>query len=54
MGTEYSGYDAYSQKLSTRVAGGAEPDLLHLDQATIGECAGRNVPADLGEHAGKA
>ena len=34
--TEYSGYDAYFQKLSTQVAGGAGPDLLQLDRATVG------------------
>jgi multiple sugar transport system substrate-binding protein len=51
--TEYSGYDAYFQKLSTQVAGGAGPDLLQLDRATVGEYAGRNVLADLGEHTGK-
>jgi multiple sugar transport system substrate-binding protein len=51
--TEYSGYDAYFQKLSTQVAGGAGPDLLQLDRGTIGEYAGRNVLADLGEYVGK-
>ncbi|MDR6593897.1 ABC transporter substrate-binding protein [Saccharothrix longispora] len=52
--TEYSGYDAYFQKLSTQVAGGAGPDLLQLDRATIGEYAGRNVLADLGPYLGGA
>lgn len=51
--TEYGGYDAYFQKLSTQVAGGAGPDLLQLDRVTIGEYAGRNVLVDLGEHVGK-
>ncbi|GAA3439281.1 extracellular solute-binding protein [Kutzneria kofuensis] len=46
--TEYSGYDAYFQKLSTQVAGGAGPDLLQLDRATIGEYEHRHVLADLG------
>ncbi|MFT7840204.1 extracellular solute-binding protein [Saccharothrix sp. BKS2] len=50
--TEYSGYDAYFQKLSTQVAGGAGPDLLQLDRATLGEYAGRNVLAELDEYAG--
>ncbi|GAA2670729.1 MULTISPECIES: ABC transporter substrate-binding protein [Actinosynnema] len=50
--TEYSGYDAYFQKLSTQVAGGAGPDLLQLDRATVGEYAGRGVLADLTEHVG--
>ncbi|MFD7660253.1 ABC transporter substrate-binding protein [Actinosynnema sp. NPDC059797] len=52
--TEYSGYDAYFQKLSTQVAGGAGPDLLQLDRATLGEYAGRNVLAELDEYAGKS
>ncbi|QFZ20134.1 ABC transporter substrate-binding protein [Saccharothrix syringae] len=52
--TEYSGYDAYFQKLSTQVAGGAGPDLLQLDRATLGEYAGRNVLAALDEYVGKA
>lgn len=52
--TEYSGYDAYFQKLSTQVAGGAGPDLLQLDRATLGEYAGRNVLAELDEHVGKS
>lgn len=45
--TEYSGYDAYFQKLSTQVAGGAGPDLLQLDRATVGEYEHRHVLADL-------
>jgi multiple sugar transport system substrate-binding protein len=52
--TEYSGYDAYFQKLSTRVAGGGGPDLMQLDRATLGEYASRGVLAELGEHTGGA
>src|SRR4051812_37907365 len=35
--TEFSGYAAYVQKLSTQVAGGAAPDLIQLDRPTFGE-----------------
>src|SRR6266567_3754411 len=35
--TEFSGYSAYVQKLTTEVAGGAAPDLIQLDRATFGE-----------------
>jgi multiple sugar transport system substrate-binding protein len=52
--TEYSAYDAYFQKLSTGIAGGASPDLLQLDRATLGEYQGRNVLTDLDPYAGKS
>jgi len=45
--TEYGAYDAYFQKLSTQVAGGAGPDLMQLDRATVGEYQHRHVLADL-------
>src|SRR5438876_4499013 len=47
VSTEFSAYDAYFQKLSTEVAGGAGPDLLQLDRATLGEYQHRNVLAEL-------
>lgn len=46
--TEFSGYAAYVQKLTTQVAGGAAPDLLQLDRPTFGEYVNRHVLADLG------
>lgn len=51
--TEYSAYDAYFQKLSTQVAGGASPDLIQLDRATLGEYQHRHVLADLSSYVGK-
>ncbi|HET6708590.1 ABC transporter substrate-binding protein [Amycolatopsis sp.] len=51
--TEYAGYDAYFQKLSTQVAGGASPDLVQLDRATLGEYQHRRVLADLSEFTGR-
>src|SRR5689334_21526646 len=50
--TDYAAYDAYFQKLSTQVAGGAGPDLLQLDRATLGEYEHRHVLADLGSFQG--
>lgn len=50
--TEYAAYDAYFQKLSTQVAGGAGPDLLQLDRATLGEYEHRHVLTDLGSYGG--
>ncbi|MEQ0564531.1 extracellular solute-binding protein [Amycolatopsis sp. NEAU-NG30] len=52
--TEYAAYDAYFQKLSTQVAGGASPDLIQLDRATLGEYQHRHVLADLSPYVGKA
>src|SRR4051794_31519918 len=52
VSTEFSAYDAYFQKLSTEVAGGAGPDLLQLDRATLGEYQHRNVLAELGSYTG--
>jgi multiple sugar transport system substrate-binding protein len=52
--TEYGAYDAYFQKLSTQVAGGAGPDLMQLDRATVGEYEHRHVLADLADYAGKS
>jgi multiple sugar transport system substrate-binding protein len=54
VSTEFSAYDAYFQKLSTEVAGGAGPDLLQLDRATLGEYQHRNVLAELSSYAGNA
>jgi multiple sugar transport system substrate-binding protein len=54
VSTEFSAYDAYFQKLSTEVAGGAGPDLLQLDRATLGEYQHRNVLAELDSYAGNA
>lgn len=51
--TEYAAYDAYFQKLSTQVAGGASPDLIQLDRATLGEYQHRHVLADLSPYVGK-
>lgn len=45
--TEFSGYAAYVQKLTTQVAGGAAPDLIQLDRPTFGEYQHRHVLADL-------
>jgi multiple sugar transport system substrate-binding protein len=53
VSTEYSAYDAYFQKLSTEVAGGAGPDLLQLDRATLGEYQHRNVLTELDSYLGK-
>ncbi|GHG12521.1 MULTISPECIES: ABC transporter substrate-binding protein [Amycolatopsis] len=52
--TEYAAYDAYFQKLSTQVAGGASPDLIQLDRATLGEYQHRHVLEDLSPYVGKA
>src|SRR3954452_11363403 len=35
--TEFSGYDAYVQKLTTQIAGGNAPDVIQLDRPTFGE-----------------
>jgi multiple sugar transport system substrate-binding protein len=51
--TEYSGYDAYFQKLSTQIAGGSSPDVLQLDRATLGEYEGRHVLSPLDSYVGK-
>ena len=51
--TEYSAYDAYYQKLSTQIAGGAAPDLLQIDRANLGEYAGRHALVNLGQYVGK-
>lgn len=45
--TEFSGYAAYVQKLTTEVAGGAAPDLIQLDRATFGEYEHKHVLLDL-------
>lgn len=45
--TEFSGYDAYVQKLTTQVAGGASPDLMQLDRPTFGEYVHRHVLATI-------
>ncbi|WAL63638.1 extracellular solute-binding protein [Amycolatopsis cynarae] len=51
--TEYAAYDAYFQKLSTQVAGGAAPDLIQLDRATLGEYEHRHALAELDSYLGK-
>ncbi len=51
--TEYSAYDAYYQKLSTQIAGGAAPDLLQIDRANLGEYAGRHALLNLNQYLGK-
>ncbi len=45
--TEFSGYDAYFQKLSTQIAGGAGPDVLQIARANTTEYQSRNVLAEL-------
>jgi multiple sugar transport system substrate-binding protein len=50
--TEFSGYAAYVQKLTTQVAGGAAPDLIQLDRPTFGEYQHRHVLADLSRYTG--
>ena len=45
--TEFSGYAAYVQKLTTEIAGGAAPDLIQLDRATFGEYEHKHVLLDL-------
>lgn len=50
--TEFSGYPAYVQKLTTQMAGGAAPDLMQLDRPTFGEYVHRHVLADLSDATG--
>lgn len=50
--TEFSGYPAYVQKLTTQMAGGAAPDLMQLDRPTFGEYVHRHVLADLDDATG--
>ncbi|NUR29481.1 MAG: extracellular solute-binding protein [Catenulispora sp.] len=45
--TEFAGYAAYFQKLSTQIAGGAAPDLIQVDRSTYSDYLGRHVLADL-------
>lgn len=45
--TEFAGYAAYFQKLSTEIAGGAAPDLIQVDRSTYSDYLGRHVLADL-------
>lgn len=52
--TEFSAYDAYFQKLSTEVAGGAAPDVLQLDRANLGEYQSRHVLLNLDPYVGGA
>ncbi|WP_018532040.1 MULTISPECIES: sugar ABC transporter substrate-binding protein [unclassified Streptomyces] len=51
--TEFSGYPAYVQKLTTQIAGGNAPDLLQLDRPTFGEYQQKNQLADLTPYVGK-
>ena len=50
--TEYSGYDAYFQKLATQVAGGASPDLMQLDRDSIEEYQQKGVLVNLDQYTG--
>ena len=50
--TEYSGYDAYFQKLATQVAGGASPDLIQLDRDSIEEYQQKGVLVNLDQYTG--
>ncbi|MCX5415956.1 ABC transporter substrate-binding protein [Streptomyces sp. NBC_00059] len=52
--TEFSGYPAYVQKLTTQIAGGAAPDLLQLDRPTFGEYQQKRQLADLSPYVGKS
>ncbi|WP_327712532.1 extracellular solute-binding protein [Streptomyces sp. NBC_00464] len=52
--TEFSGYPAYVQKLTTQIAGGAAPDLLQLDRPTFGEYQQKRQLADLTPYVGKS
>jgi multiple sugar transport system substrate-binding protein len=45
--TEFAGYSAYFQKLSTEIAGGAAPDVIQIDRSTYSDYQGRHVLADL-------
>lgn len=45
--TEFAGYAAYFQKLSTEIAGGAAPDVIQVDRSTYSDYLGRHVLADL-------
>jgi multiple sugar transport system substrate-binding protein len=45
--TEFAGYAAYFQKLSTEIAGGAAPDVIQIDRSTYSDYQGRHVLADL-------
>ena len=51
--TEYASYDAYFEKLATQVAGGASPDLIQLDRATLGEYQQKGVLLPLDSYTGK-
>lgn len=51
--TEFSGYAAYVQKLTTEVAGGAAPDLVQLDRATFGEYQAKHVLTKLDPYQGQ-
>ncbi|MFF3494723.1 ABC transporter substrate-binding protein [Streptomyces sp. NPDC002795] len=54
VNTEFSGYPAYVQKLTTQIAGGAAPDLLQLDRPTFGEYQQKHQLADLSTYMGKS
>ncbi|MFJ8547084.1 ABC transporter substrate-binding protein [Streptomyces sp. NPDC093586] len=51
--TEFSGYPAYVQKLTTQIAGGSAPDLLQLDRPTFGEYQQKHQLANLTPYVGK-
>ncbi|MFC9947962.1 ABC transporter substrate-binding protein [Streptomyces pratensis] len=51
--TEFSGYPAYVQKLTTQIAGGNAPDLLQLDRPTFGEYQQKRQLAELTPYVGK-
>lgn len=46
--TSFAQFDAYFQKLSTRLAGGDAPDVLQMDRGFLREYADRNALLDLG------
>lgn len=48
VNTSFAAFDAYFQKLSTRIAGGDTPDVMQMDRAYLREYAERNALLDLG------
>lgn len=47
VSTEFSGYAAYVQKLTTQIAGGAAPDVIQVDRPTFGEYQQKHVLTNL-------
>ncbi|MER7202341.1 hypothetical protein CG723_14670 [Streptomyces sp. CB01635] len=50
--TSFVGFDAYWQKVTTALAGGNPPDLLHVDYAWLRTFASHDLLADLAELTG--